>query len=264
MTGETLLDRAFVVMEAGGEAERRAFFRAFTGCELFLMLSAQAEGDQITPEIFDVDGTGFVLVFDREDRLAAFATREVPYVGLSGRALVGMLAGSALGVAVNPDVAPSATLVDADTVTWLAGLVEDAPEEHDARIAGIAPPAGLPEALLTTLDAHLAGAAGLAASAYLVGITFETGARGHMLGFVDAVPGAEPSLAALMREALVFSGLEAATLEVGFFRAGDAMAARLLRQGLRFDLPAPAISPALVRASRPAPGSDPDRPPKLK
>jgi len=60
---------------------------------------------------------------------------------------------------------------------------------------------------------------------------------------------------------LRFSGLEAAALDVGFFRASDPVAARLARVGLRFDLPKPE-TPAQVPGS--APGRDPDKPPRLK
>jgi len=259
MTDETALDRAHAAAE-NDEAQRLGLYRTVAESELFLMLADEAEGDAITPEVFEVDGTGYVLAFDREARLAAFAEREVPYVGLSGRALSGMLSGQGLGVALNPEVAPSAMLLDPEAVAWLAQMVGEAPGTHEARITEVAPPTGLPEALLPALDAKLASAAGLAPLAYLVSVAFESGARGHMLGIVDAVPGAEEALAQAVREALIFSGLEAAALEVGFFRGSDAMAARLSRHGLRFDLPEPA-----ARAEAPrAPGRDPEAPPILK
>jgi hypothetical protein len=95
--------------------------------------------------------------------------------------------------------------------------------------------------------------------AYLVGVTYESGARGHMLGFVGAVPEAQGALARAVSEVLVFSGLEAALLDVAFFDASDPAAARLARCGLRFDMPEP---PDVVQ--RPAPGSDPDKPPILR
>jgi len=42
----------------------------------------------------------FALVFDREERLAEFVGRTVPYAGLPGRGLVGMLKGQAIGLAL--------------------------------------------------------------------------------------------------------------------------------------------------------------------
>lgn len=255
---ETVLDRAHAGMT--DEASRMGFYRTLAGAELFLMLAAEAAGDRVVPEIFEVDGARFVLAFDREARLAEFAGREVAYAGLSGRALAGMLAGQGLGMALNPEVAPSSILLDAGAVAWLAGMVGEGPEAHEARVVEVFAPGGLPEAFLTALDAQLAGAAGMAHMAYLVGMEMEGGARGHLLGFVGAVPGAQGALAGLVREALVFSGVEAAAVEVGFFAAPDAMAARLARHGLRFDLP----EVEAARVERAAPGSDPDRPPRLR
>lgn len=81
-----------------------------------------------------------------------------------------------------------------------------------------------------------------------------------MLGVIDAVPGAEGALARAVSDLLQFSGLEAAALDVAFFRAEDAAAARLARVGLRFDLPA-AEAAAVPGA---APGMDPAKPPRLK
>jgi hypothetical protein len=43
--------------------------------------------------------------------------------------------------------------------------------------------------LLTALDARLASAAGLARRAALVAVVYAGGRQGHLLGFIDAVPG---------------------------------------------------------------------------
>ena len=102
---------------------------------------------------------------------------------------------------------------------------------------------------------------GLAENAYLAGVVYENGADGHMLGIIDAMPGAEAALAQAVSEVLQFSGLEAAALDVGFFSAEDQIAARLARVGLRFDLPKPA---PVVHEEITPPGMDPDKPPRLK
>jgi hypothetical protein len=68
-------------------------------------------------------------------------------------------------------------------------------------------------------------------------------------------------LARLVGEALSFSGLEAGTLDVGFFRSDEPVAERLLRVGLRFDLPD--LQDPQSGAPM-APGTDPDRPPRLR
>ncbi len=258
----TPLDAAHAAMEAAPEDEhaRLRFYDRLAGAELFLLLEAEAEGDRITPRIFPVGGETVVLAFDREDRLARFAEGPAPYASLSGRALARLLSGQGLGLGLNLDVAPSAMLMEAASIAWLAEMLAAAPEEALDRPEEVLPPGGLPEALLTALDAKLAGAEGLARSAYLVGVRYEGGRQGHMLGLIDAVPGAEAGLAEAVSEALTFSGIEAGELDVAFFAASDPMAARLARVGLRFDLPRP---PPAVSVGA-APGMDPETPPKLR
>jgi len=93
---------------------------------------------------------------------------------------------------------------------------------------------------------------------YLVGVTYDSGAKGHLLGVVDAVPEAEPAIARAVSEVLALSGLEAGLLDVGFFRSSDPAAARMALVGLRFDLPK-------AEEARPStPGTDPAKPPKLR
>ena len=120
----------------------------------------------------------------------------------------------------------------------------------------MAPPGALPERLLTALDAKLPAMAGLARTAYLAGATYDGGAAGHVLAFVDAVPGAEHDLARAVHEALVFSGVEAGALDVTMLRASNPLAAALARHGLRIDLPQPE-EPMRVEAP-------PEAPPKLR
>ena len=92
-------------------------------------------------------------------------------------------------------------------------------------------------------------------------MVYDSGVRGHLIGFTGAVPGAEGALARAIQEALVFSGLEAAALDVVFLRDSDPVTAQLARVGLRFDLPEPEV-PAPVE--RVAPGGNPDKPPILR
>ncbi len=262
MTEETLLDRAHAAMAAAPEDDgaRMQFYETLAGSELFLLLAEEAQEDTVTPRTVTVEEETYVLAFDREARLAQFADGAAPYAGMSGRAVAGLLADEGLGLALNPDVAPSAILLPPSAMAWLAQTLANAPDEIEARAQAFHAPGGLPERLLTALDQRLASAAGLAEMAYLVGVTYDTGARGHMLGVIGAAPGAERALAQAVSEALTFSGLEAGALDVGFFAASDPVAARLAKAGLRFDLPKP-------EAPRPAdagPGTDPARPPKLR
>ncbi len=259
----TPLDEAHAAMTTapGDDGARLAFHDRLASAELFLLLQREPEsGAALDPRLFETSQGSFVLAFDRVERLSAFAEGAAPYAALSGRVLAAMLAGEGVGLALNPGVAPSSYLMPPEAVTWLAETLSDAPDELEARPTELTPPGALPDRLLTALDAKLAAARGLARMAYLTGVTWDTGARGHLLAFVDATPGAEGALARAAREALVFSGLEAGALDVAFFAAHDPIAARLARTGLRFDLPRFEAR----RAAPAAPGSDPDNPPRLR
>lgn len=260
---ETALDTAHGLMQAapGDDAARLRFFERLADSELFLLLSEEARGETISPETFDLADGPFVLVFDREERLAGFTGRAAPYVALSGRVLARMLAGQGIGLGLNLDVAPSSILIPPEAMEWLDATLGHAPDEVEAGIREVHPPSGLPEALLTALDAKLATGAGLAPVAYLAGVTYADGSRGHLLGFVDALEDARGALAKAAGEALTFSGVEAGAMDVGFFATGESVAASLARVGLRFDLPVPQ-SPE--REAPRAPGSDPDSPPILR
>ena len=259
----TPIDAAHAAMTTAPEDEtaRLRFYDRLANAELFVLLQVEPEGDEITPEVFDLSDNSFVLAFDREMRLTAFTNRPSPYAALSGRAICRMLAQAGLGLGLNLDVAPSAYLVPPEAVAWLAETLDIAPDELQGKVENIFPPKGLPEELLPALDAKLASATGLASSAYLVGVRYDSGVQGHLLGLVDAAPGAEPALARAVSEALTFSGLAAASLDVAFFRSSDPMAAHLARHGLRFDLPLRETGKAPGPA---APGMDPDKPPILK
>lgn len=260
---QTPLDLAHAAMTAAPEddALRLRFFERLGDAELFMLLEGEATDDVVTPQIFDPGTGSIVLVFDREERLAGFVGSQAPYAALSGRLIAGLLAEQGLGLGLNLDVAPSSFLLDSDGVAWLAQTLGHGPDEVEARLAEVSAPAGLPDSLITALDTKLTTATGLAQMAYLVGSVDDAGKRGHLLAFVGAAPGSEPALARAASEALTFSGIEAGAMDVGFFDGKDPVTARLARVGLRFDLPqpAPAHAPETV-----APGSDPNRPPRLR
>ncbi|WP_299895340.1 SseB family protein [uncultured Ruegeria sp.] len=262
MTDSTALDTAHAAMQADpqNDAARLRFFERLADSELFLMLTEEARDENISPELFDVADGRFVLAFDREDRLAQFAGQPVPYVALSGRALSGMLSGQGIGLGLNLETAPSSMLVPAEALGWLAEALQHSPQEVEEELSEFLPPAGLPQNLLTALDAKLATTGGLASAAYLVATKSKSGAQSHLLGFVDAIEGAEPALAKAASEALTFSGIEAGAMDVGFFTASEAAAALLAKVGLRFDLPQSQIAETV----RETPGSNPDNPPILK
>lgn len=261
MSELTRLDAAHATMEAAPDdgAARMRFYETLAASELFLLLKSEADGEAIDPEVFDLSDHSFVLVFDQEARLSSFANRPAPYAALTGRTIATMLAGQGIGLGVNLEVAPSSILIPPEAVDWLAETLGAGPSKIEARVERFHAPKGLPETFFLALDARLASATGLAPLAYLVGVTYDTGAQGHMLGFVDAAPAAEAALAQAVSEVLIFSGLEAAALDVAFFAANDPAAARLSTCGLRFDLPQ-----HQTPEPRRAPGSDPTKPPILR
>ncbi|MEL7100590.1 MAG: SseB family protein [Pseudomonadota bacterium] len=257
----TPLDTAHAAMMAdeAADAPRAAFYAQLLTTELYLLLEEEPEGDDITPRSFELPQGVTVLAFDREDRLAAFADGAAPYAAVSGRTLAELLAPAGIGLGLNLEVAPSSILLPPAAMAWLADQSATPEATAEARITELSPPKGLPEALLTALDARLAGATGLARFAAMALAQYEDGGQGHLLAFVGALPDAEPALRRAGAEALRFSGLEAGSLDILFVRADHPLAEALARTGLRFDIPQPE-----ELGQRPAPGSDPDSPPKLR
>ncbi|MGB0439026.1 MAG: SseB family protein [Paracoccaceae bacterium] len=264
---DTLLDAAQARTEAAPDdtSARMAYYAQLAGSELFLLLASDPQGDALEPRIFDTGDARLALVFDTEARLADFAGGVAPYAAVSGRVLVHMMAaqtpdtggqGIGLGINLNTDYA---FVMDGAAVDWLAGTLAQTPDEAEARPTDLFPLSGLPEHVVTALDSRLAAAQGLARAAYLAAVHYDDGSRGHMLGITGAQPGSEGALAQVVNEALIFSGIEAGALDVVFVADSDGFAARLARVGLRFDLPQPKVPNA-----RPAPGSDPDKPPILR
>lgn len=258
---DTPLDHAHAATEAAPDdiPTRLRYYARLTEGELFLLLEREGKGDTLDPKVFDLEDGPLVLAFDTEDRLTEFTGMPAPYAALPGRVVVEMLANSNLGLGLNLGVAASARVLPQEILAWLAETLAERPEELENRVTAFHAPRGLPELLLTALDARLARMEGLAALAYLVGTEYEGGARGHLLAFVDVVDGAQTALARAVQGALRLSGLEAGQLDVTFLPANDRRAADLARVGLRFDLPQ-VSKPAVSRA----PGMDPDAPPRLK
>lgn len=260
---QTDLDIAHAAMDAAPEddAARLRFYERLADSEMFLLLASEPEGDDdITPEVIEAEGTQFVLVFDREERLSAFAERVASYAAVSGRGLAEMLNGQGIGMAVNLG-APSSILIPPTAIGWLVDTLANAPETAEARPVEFNAPTGLPEVLVQGLDRKLATAGGFAEAAFLVAVTYDTGAKGHLLVFAGAVDGAEGALANAVSEALTFSGIEAGMLDVTFVPSEAPIVETLARVGLRFDLPKPEQEVSTPGAN---PGMDPNKPPKLR
>ena len=260
---ETILDRAYSVMASDPDRDelRLRFYERLADIEVFMILDEEAQGDQINPRVIEHDGLSYVLVFDTEDRLADFTGEITPYIGVSGRVLVTMLAQVELGMGVNLDVAPSSILLPHDVMVWLAEMLSETPDEIEARPVEFTAPRAIPEAVLQGLDAKLASAAGLADEVWLTAVKYEGGAQGHLLAFIGAEGAVHDALAKAAHEALRFCGVEAAEIDVAFFDPTEGAAIAVRRVAMRFELPEP-VAPEPYQPA--APGMDPDKPPRLK
>lgn len=254
---ETPLDRAHAAMEAApeDEARRRAFYDRLALSELHVLLTEEPSDTRLSPQVFPLEEGPVVLAFDLEERLSAFAGGPAPYAALSGRALARMLAQEGLGLGLNLD-SPSAILLPAEAMTWLAAQSAEAPRALTERPVALHAPGALPDGLLEALDARLSAAGGRARAAWLTEAEYAGGTRATLLAFTGTAPGAENALAQAAGEALAFSGLEAGWLDVAFLSDDERLGARLGAVALRIDLPAPDAPDV--------PGSDPDRPPRLR
>jgi len=259
----TPLDAAHAAMDRDetDEASRLRFFDCLADGEFLLLLEEEPQGDDLKPRVFPLESGPVVLIFDLEERMAEFTGGVSPYAALPGRVIAQVLAGQGIGLGVNLGVAPSQMILPPEALDWLSGMLDGAPEETEDVPELFSAPWSLPQDLLAALKAKLARAKGLAAFALLAGVTYRGNRKGHMLAVVGASEAAEPALARAIREALVFSGLEAGVLDVTFPPPEADTIRRMLPVAYRIDIPAPSTE---GRATPVAPGSDPTRPPKLR
>ncbi|MFZ1727563.1 MAG: SseB family protein [Albidovulum sp.] len=262
---ETALDRAHGAMETAPEddAARLAFYQTIANAELFLLLESEPVGVEVAPKLFELESGRFVMAFDLEERLAEFCDKPVPYAALPGRVIAGALAGQDIGIGLNLGVAPSAFQMVPAALAWLVGTLAQGPHVTQARPLAFSPPDGVPITLLKALELRLAQLAGLARAAYLVQAHYEGGRKGHMLAFEGARDETQDALAKAVSETLVFSGIDAAELDVTFLGASHPVPADLLRVAHRIEMPTGNGLPEPVHTPS-APGMDPNRPPRLK
>ena len=272
----TPLDEAHAAMEAdtADDAARLRFYQRLADSELFLLLGQEPVGTILDPEILEIDNEAtanidrYAMVFDLEERLAAFSTqyrgKPMPYAALPGRAIAGLLATQDVGMGLNLDVAPSSILVPARAMAWLTDTLAHDPEDAEGILISIAPPLGLPDEIIEGLEEKLVSAAGLASHAVFVKGKWSDGREGWLLAFIDAAPGAEEALARATQEALVFSGADLASVDVAFFDGSDPICEALDHMGLRYDFPDPDAEKGETVEEVAGPGMNPDKPPILK
>ncbi len=267
---ETKLDRAHDAMQTTPEddAARVAFYGVLADAELFILLTDEPDTPSaINPEILDIEGDRFALVFDREERLGNFTKAQMesdapaPYAALPGRVIAGMLAGQNIGLGLNLGVAPSSILIPGAAMDWLMAALGETPSQAQSTVLAFLPPDAAALALLPALREKLATAGALKARAWLARARFADAGEGALLGLSGIPRESHDLLARAAQEALVFSGTNTELTTV-FLDQGTRAEAELAAIGREIPLPAPATP--TISAPPPPPGSDPDKPPILK
>lgn len=256
---QTPLDRAWSDLNADPDdtAKRLRYFERVMDAELFMVLDGADGDDTVTPKAQIIEGTEYVLAFDLESRLAEFSGTTAEYLTVSGRGLIEMLLGQGAGILLNPR-SDSENTVPPDTVTWLAQMAGVTPDEVDDSPEELLPPAGVDEGLILALDAKFSTMRGLADHAVLVLARYADGRTQPLVGIFDARDGAEPDMARAITEAAQFSGAAVDAVDLVFLPSDHPVAGRMAGLGLKFQIPR-----SEVQLERPAPGSDPAKPPRL-
>ncbi len=259
---QTALDAAVLAAQADDARSGRVFDALFNS-EMLLLLEEEPAGEAIRPVVLELEAGPTALAFDLADRLAAFSNRPAPYAAMPGRALVTMLAGQTadgrpLNLAINPGVAPSELFYGPEELAWAAEFLAEGLAVEDARVTGCGAPVGASQALLAALDAKLAALSMALAEAWLVRADYADKPSRLLLALRLRAPGGEAGVAQAVAETGRLADRDAADLDVAFLDEGDALLDQARRHGLGFEIPEPATR------ARPAPGMDPDRPPKLR
>jgi hypothetical protein len=240
---------------------RMRFFNAFCDAEVFLLLNEEPDEGSLSPVVLDAEGRGHVLAFASEEHLADYSAQVAPYAALSGRVIVDMLTQAELAIAFNWGVLVSEMVITAEEITWLNGVISEAPETHNARPTSFFALGQERDTLSRVLVEKLISASELAQAFWLIGVGYETGAKGVMLCIVDAPLEAEAPLAKAALEAIAFCGYENLLFDVSFLKHHEKAVEAIERQGQRLVFPK---RPPVTPKQRSMPGSDPARPPKLR
>lgn len=265
MTNETALDRAWTLAteDTAGEGGMARYYDVFAATELFLLIDPASLEGAATPQplLFPVDGGDTALVFDTEARLADFVEDGAAHLTLSGRAVIGMFAGSGAQLGVNLGDAPSATILPAAAIDWAAEALRQPIEAALDQSVTLTLPRGVLPTLLTALDAKLAGMGAIVAEAWLCGTGGGRRSEGLILCIVMRTPGAEQAAVAALAETARFAGGDKAAFDIAVLAHDDPRLDAARKVGLGFE---PAAPSAPEQREPAAPGMDPAKPPRLK
>lgn len=259
---DTPLDRAAraaAATDAPADAQAR-FYALLLETGLCVPVRPAGPDDAIRPQVFALSEGDAALAFDDDARMAAFFEGPTEYVALSGRALASLLADAGLGLGLNLGDGPSAMLLEAATVRWLAAEMGGALRADAAAAATVAPPRGAEPALAAALAERLASFPGMIAEAWLVRL--EGGAEPGLTVALRLAPTAaratEALAAALGRAAAPFAPA-GETVAVTALEETAPLLAAARRLGAPLHAP-----PAPDAPARPAAAPKPPRPPKLR
>ena len=255
---ETPLDLA----QAVGEHAPWAFWRAFADADLFLLLTEEPRGTDLSPQVYDLSDGPMVLAFDREDRMAGFSPLPVPYAALPGRVLAALAAGQGLSVGLNlGSGAVSETVLPAEALAWLLEVLAASPPEETAGVVRAVAAPRVGALAQAAVAAAISAASGLAGEALLAEVAWDDGQRGTVLAFPGVALRDQAAVARAVSEALALSGLDAAALDVMFPDLDAELTASLRQVGRRY---VPQAMVAQEVAAPIGPGMDKARPPRLK
>lgn len=248
-TPGTALDAAFLDALAD-PAKAGEFYGVLLDTMLFLPIDAMPEdeddGDEaeetasISPQIFELEGEETAMVFDTEERLAAWAEGPTDYVGMPGRSLFLMFDGREQ-IALNLGVAPSSTILSCDDVAALNAHATHEGNEAEEVPAGteitVGPVESMDEATVAALVARLAGLRADVAEAVLFSLKIREDDTPRMiLGVVPVSLADANETARRVAETVSRIGPSAEGLEVAAMAGDGPVISKARELGLRLPM----------------------------
>lgn len=264
MTAETPLRSALAATTADPEddAARLALFRALAVSELLLLLSEPPTAESLSPKVFGVEEGTVGLVFDAEERLADFAGGEADFIALPARVLAEMFLENDLAMGINLGQ-EAATILPVPALKWFVDFLEEGPQEHEVQLHVIRQLTGAPQQVLAAVIGQLGLMPGVATRAVFAEAEYTNGDRAPLVALDGVAERDRPALARAIDEAVGLSGVEGARVDVAFPEPDSELWGILDKVGRALDLTELTATASPGDQKPAAPGSDPDKPPKL-
>lgn len=239
---DTPLDRAHRAATAPGapDGAMARFYALLIETTILTPVKPAPEPAPIVPLVFALEDGPVALGFDDEARMTGFLEGSTEYVALAGRSLIAALVEAGLGLGLNLGDAPSATLLDAETVRWIAAEMGGEVEATDLTGAvALAAPQAPPRALLVALAERVAQMPGLVAEAWLVALGGEAEPGGLCLLVLPGALAARavPGIVTVLGRAAAVHGAEVGTVQVGVLEEGHPLLTAARAHGLALHPP---------------------------